>query len=101
SYDNGASWSGGFAPPPPTGTGFVGTPAVVSEGDGYLRVFARNTQGLVYYNHYSGLGNSWDPSWTLLPGITAPPGHVPMFVTVTNSSELWLVNSDPAVTSWG
>lgn len=101
SYDNGASWSAwSSAPPAPNGTGFVGTPAVVSEGDGYLRVFARNTQGLIYVNTYSGFTPGWG-NWSLLPGVTLIPVSAPVVGNVQNSSDLWVINSDPAVASWG
>lgn len=104
SFDEGASWfAWTSAPPAPNGTVFVGTPAVVSEGDGfYLRVFARNNYGLIYSNNYSALGDSWDPSWSLLPAQTlTAPGSLPVVLNVTNSSEVWIINSDPAVASWG
>jgi hypothetical protein len=67
---------------------------VLIDGDGYLTVIARNNQGLIYVNKYAGYSQYWQ-SWSLLPGAT------PVVTNVTNSSEQWVINSDPAVSSWG
>lgn len=97
SYDNGASWSAWTAAP---NNGFIGTPAAVSEGDGYLRLFSRNDFGQIYFNTLSGLSRSWG-AWSLLPAQGLTSGNLPVVLNVTNSSEVWIINSDPAVASWG
>lgn len=97
SYDNGASWSAWTAAP---SNGFIGTPAAVSEGDGSLRVFSRKDFGQISFNMFSGLSRSWG-AWSLLPAQGLTSSNLPVVVNVTNSSEVWIINSDPAVASWG
>jgi hypothetical protein len=97
SDDNGASWSAWVSLPAAVRP-FVGTPAVVSDGIARLNVFARDTWGVIWIDTYNN--GPWS-GWTVLPAITAIPQGVGVFGNVTNSGDLWAVNSDPAVTSWG
>ncbi len=100
SADNGASWSSWFSLPPAPNGSFVGTPALAYDGTEHLTVLARNSQGLIYVNSLSGVTGLWS-SWSLLPGVTLLPGGAPVVGNLTNSSELWVINSDPAISSWG
>jgi hypothetical protein len=99
SDNGGASWSpSATMPPPGVGNTWVGAPSAVSDGAGRLTVFARDARGLLWIDTDSN--GSWS-GWSVLPSVTLIPKSAPVFAHVTNSSDLWLVTSDPTATSWG
>lgn len=99
SDDQGATWSQwNILPLASASVSFVGTPSAISDGTGRLNVAARDSQGLIWITTENG--GAWS-SWSLLPGILLIPVNAPVFGNVTNSSDLWVVNSDPVLTSWG
>jgi len=106
-----AAWvgGGGGVPDLPTmGGSLAGSPALGSNADGRLEVFAQGTSGSLQTAYQTTVNGSWSGWFSLGGGVTGTPavarnsdGRLQVFVRGSGDQALWTVAQTSANGGWG